>query len=616
MPVTEPAYDEKDETADLWIVPGDGSEPPRRLTTAKGKESSPAWSPDGAQVAFSAKRGGDEVSQIYVIAAGGGEARRLTQLALGARSPRWSPDGKTILFQASVHRDATNDTANKSIEEERKKAKSKVRIYDGFPVRRWDKWLDDVQTHLFVMPADGSASARDVLAGTKLVQYPGYSGAFGEGANDDLQPAWAPDSQSIVFTATTNLDAAAYEEVLHHLYEVSLAGGEPRPLTSGEISHEKPAFSPDGKRICFTTTADKGNYYALSRLASAPWPWKGSVSPVAPTFDRSVSDYAFSPDSQTVYFSAEDAGHIRVWSAPVSGGEARIALDAPQGVWRSLSIPDKTATALLFANWEAAHSPAESYCVNLASARRTRLTRFNVEAASAVDAPPLREFWFTNKMGRSIHSFLALPPAFEDSKKYPLLVLVHGGHASMWQDSITRRWNYHLLAQPGYIVLLTDYVGEAIRRFAFIDASRQAAGGASYGGHLANWLEATTTRYKCLISHAGLTSLYSQWATSDGIYHREVMMGGPFWEKARAWLDQSPSTYAKDFKAPMLLSVGENDFRVPLNNVLEMWSLLQRQRVPSRLLVWPDENHWILKGENSRVFYREVHEWLARWLKQ
>src|SRR6266508_4487736 len=179
VPVTEPAYDEKDETADLWIVPGDGSEPPRRLTTAKGKESSPAWSPDGAQVAFSAKREGDEVSQIYVIAAGGGEARRLTQLALGARSPRWSPDGKTILFQASVHRDATNDTANKSIEEERKKAQSKVRIYDGFPVRRWDKWLDDVQTHLFVMPADGSASPRDVLAGTKLVQYPGYSGAFG-----------------------------------------------------------------------------------------------------------------------------------------------------------------------------------------------------------------------------------------------------------------------------------------------------------------------------------------------------------------------------------------------------------------------------------------------------
>jgi len=127
-------------------------------------------------------------------------------------------------------------------------------------------------------------------------------------------------------------------------------------------------------------------------------------------------------------------------------------------------------------------------------------------------------------------------------------------------------------------------------------------------------MEATTTRYKCLISHAGLASLYSQWATSDSIYHRERMMGAPFWETPQAWLEQSPSTYAKDFQTPMLLSIGESDYRVPLNNVLEMWSLLQRQRVPSRLLVWPDENHWILKGENSRVFYREVHEWLERWL--
>jgi dipeptidyl aminopeptidase/acylaminoacyl peptidase len=645
VPVTEPAYDEKDEIADLWILPGVGSAPPRRLTTAKGKESSPAWSPDSRHLAFSAKRDGDEASQIYVIDVAGGEARRLTQLALGARAPQWSPDGKMILLQASLHRGATNDAANKSIAEERKKAKSKVREFDGFPIRRWDKWLDDVQTHLFVIPADGSTSARDLLAGAQLVQRPGFGGAFSEGSSDDLQPAWAPDSQSIVFTATSNLDAAAYAEVLHHLYEVKLDGGEPSPLTSGEISHEKAGFSPDGKRVCFTTTAEKGNYYALSRLASAAWPWNGSVSSVAPAFDRSVADFAFSPDSQTVYFTAEDAGRIRIWSVPASGGEARVAVDAPQGVWLSISVPAKAAAAVLFANWEAAHSPAESYRVELATGQRSRLTAFNAGTAKSIDWEPLREFWFTNKLGRSIHSFIAMPPVFDDSKKYPLLVLIHGGHASMWRDSITRRWNYHLLAQPGYVVLLTDYIGstgygerftcdilgdplrgpaddlntaadEAIRRFPFIDGTRQAAAGASYGGHLANWLEATTTRYKCLVSHAGLASLYSQWATSDSIYHREQMMRGPFWEKSQAWLDQSPAMYAKDFKTPMLLSVGENDFRVPLNNVLEMWSLLQRQRVPGRLLVWPDENHWILKGENSRVFYQEVHQWLARWLGQ
>src|SRR5213078_1437315 len=167
-------------------------------------------------------------------------------------------------------------------------AKSKVRIYDGFPIRRWDKWLDDIQTHLFVIPADGSAPPRDLLAGTQLVQRRGFSGAFDEGAGDDLQPAWAPDSQSIVFTATTNMDAAAYAEILDHLYEVKLAGEEPRSLTIGEISHEKAAFSPDGKRICFTMCAEKGNYYALSRLASAAWPWGGAITSIAPSFDRSV----------------------------------------------------------------------------------------------------------------------------------------------------------------------------------------------------------------------------------------------------------------------------------------------------------------------------------------
>lgn len=644
MPVTEPAYDEKDELADLWIVPGDGSASPRRLTTAKGSESSPSWSPDSARLAFGAKRESDEASQIYIIDLAGGEARRLTQLALGARAPQWSPDGKTILLQASVHRGAATDAANKTIAEDRKKAKSKVRIYDGFPIRRWDRWLDDVQTHLFVVPADGSAPPRDLLAGTRLVEAAGFSGATGEGSRDDLQPAWAPDSQSILFTAATNLDVAAYSNPVHHLYQVPVTGGQPRQLTQGEISHSNAAFSPDGRRLAFITSNEgRAVYYALNRLAAAAWPWNGKIEPITPAFDRSIANFAFSPDSRLIYFNAEDAGRIRVWSALVAGGEARLAADAPQGVWLSLRIPEKASSPTLYGNWEAAHSPAELYRLDLTTGQQKRLTAFNAEKAASIDWPPLREFWFTNKVGRRIHNFLALPPAFEESRKYPLLVLIHGGHANMWRDSITKRWNYHLLAQPGYVVLLTDYVGstgygekftleilgdplrgpaddlnaaadEAIRRFPFIEGARQAAAGASYGGHLANWLEATTTRYKCLISHAGLVSLYSQWATSDVIYHRELMMGGPFWEKPQVWLDQSPSTYAKHFRTPMLLTVGENDYRVPMNNVLEMWSLLQRRRVPSRLLVWPDENHWILKGENSRVFYQEVHAWLAKWL--
>ena len=256
---------------------------------------------------------------------------------------------------------------------------------------------------------------------------------------------------------------------------------------------------------------------------------------------------------------------------------------------------------------------------------------------------PPRHFWFTSKRGKQIHNLIVLPPAFDESKKYPLFVLIHGGAANMWRDDITLRWNYHLLAKPGYVILLTNYTGstgfgekfardiqgdvlkgpgdeineaadEAVKRFAFIDGNRMAAGGASYGGHLTNWLEATTTRYKCLISHAGLSSLQTQWGTSDVIYGRELALGSPYWEGAAIWREQSPTTYARNFKTPILLSVGEHDFRVPMNNTLEMWAALQRQRVPSRLLVWPDENHWILNPENSRIFYKEVADWLAKWL--
>ena len=214
----------------------------------------------------------------------------------------------------------------------------------------------------------------------------------------------------------------------------------------------------------------------------------------------------------------------------------------------------------------------------------------------------------------------------------------------MWRDQITLRWNYHLLASPGYVLVLTNYTGstgfgekfaqdiqsdpfagpgqevmeaadEAIKRFAFIDGTRQCAGGASYGGHLANWLQGVTTRFKCLVSHAGLIDAESQWGTSDTVYSRELMNGGPPWEQGNVWREQNPIRLAAKFKTPVLITHGERDYRVPVNHALENWSVLQRLQVPSRLVIFPDENHWILKAENSRFFYQEVHAWLAANLR-
>jgi dipeptidyl aminopeptidase/acylaminoacyl peptidase len=267
-----------------------------------------------------------------------------------------------------------------------------------------------------------------------------------------------------------------------------------------------------------------------------------------------------------------------------------------------------------------------------------------------LDLPALEHFTFTNAKGRTIHNLVVRPAGFDPAKKYPLFVVIHGGPAPQFKDAWGIRWNYHLLASPGYVLVLTNYTGssgyseefgqaiqndplkgpadeinqgadEAIKRFAFIDASRQAAGGASYGGHLANWLQATTTRYKCLISHAGLVNLETQWATSDGIYHRELNNGGPIWEQGAIWREQNPIRLVGNHEkktgwvTPILLSVGENDFRVPMNNTLENWGYLQRLQIPSKLLVFPEENHWITKGEDSRFWFGEVHAWLAKWLK-
>jgi dipeptidyl aminopeptidase/acylaminoacyl peptidase len=314
------------------------------------------------------------------------------------------------------------------------------------------------------------------------------------------------------------------------------------------------------------------------------------------------------------------------------------------GQYTNLRIPARSSSAILFANWDSAINPSEVVRIDPKAGRHDRLTSINVSQAAQIDWQPLKHFWLTTKAGRKVHSMVALPPNFDERKKYPLLVLIHGGPASMWRDQFFLRWNYHLLAKPGYVVLLTDYVGstgygekfaqaikgdpfigpsadinesadEAVRLYPFIDGSRMAAGGASYGGHLANWLQATTTRYKALIAHAGLINLESQWGTSDTIYHREVNNGGPVWEQGPVWREQNPIRFAKNFRTPILLTVGENDFRVPLNQTLENWSVLQRLRIPSRLIVFPEENHWIQKGENSRFFYKELHAWLAKYLK-
>jgi dipeptidyl aminopeptidase/acylaminoacyl peptidase len=645
--VVEPSYDDDVPLSDLWLIVTGARFSTRRLTSTRRPEVGVVWSPDSRRIVFSAQRDNDEVPQLYSLdLTTAGEAQRLTNLSGGARVPAFSHDGRYVAFVSLMYPGATDDASNRALIEAHRDRKSRARIFDGFPVRNWDHWIDERQLHVFVQALDEAGRAvgrpRDLLAGTRLLANPGFSGRQTD-VGEDMEIEFTPDNQSIVFTATANRDRSAYAFTNADLFITSVTGGEPRALTTGTASWSTPHFTRDGHTLLAMVEEQGPEVYNAQRLAAFSWPEMGPPRIISAGLDRAVSSYAVSPDSDLVFFTAEDTGSERVFSVRIGGGAVQSLTATLRGSLSNLAIPERSRNPVMFANFENASTPGEVALV-APSGRTVVLTRFNTARAERLDLPPIENFWFTSSRGKRIHSFIVRPPGFDPKKKYPLFVLIHGGPHGMWRDQFFVRWNYHLLAAPGYVLLLTNYSGSTgfgekfaqsiqgdpfkgpadeineaadavIRQFAFIDGSRQCAGGASYGGHLANWLQGTTTRYKCLISHAGLVNLESQWGTSDTIYLREVSSGGPPWDQSAVWREQNPIRLAANFRTPVLVTVGEQDFRVPLNNSLEYWAALQRMRVPSRLIVFPDENHWILKGENSKLFYAQIAAWLDRWLK-
>jgi dipeptidyl aminopeptidase/acylaminoacyl peptidase len=647
FPVLEPSYEQDKEASDLWLVPADGAAAPRRITNTRAPESGVAWSPDSRSIAFSSKREGDDVEQIYVLdLASGGEARRLTELSTGASSPKWRPDGKAILFESAVYPNALDDDANKKIAAEHKARKYNVRAYEHFPVRQWNQWLDERQPTILVESLEPGAKPKDILSATALAHSTGFSGVPDPtSAGSSLAAIWSPDGKEVVFTATVERWNAASGHVGFHLYRMGAAGGaEPQVVTPLSGEYDAAQFTPDGKSLFFKYIPQNEEIWHLPRLSRVAWPAGGEPALVVRDFDREVAVFAITPDSHTLYLLTPDGPKESVFRVPATGGKPTAVIEPEVGGYTALVIPRNAAKPELIASYGSSVSPLEIVRIDPAARRHTNLTHIDTAAAAAIDWQPPQHFYFTSAKGRNIHNMIVLPPAFDPAKKYPLVTLIHGGAASNNPDQIGLRWNYHLLAAPGYVILMTDYTGstgfgekfaqaikldplktpgdelnqavdEAIHRFPFIDGTRLCAAGASYGGHLANWIEATTTRYKCIVSHAGEVDLATQWGESDYIYEREVTNGGPPWAGNPIWREQSALTYAANWKTPMLLSIGERDFRVPLGNTLENWATLQRMHVPSRLLVWPDAWHWILKPEDSRHFYEEVHHWLGTYLQ-
>jgi dipeptidyl aminopeptidase/acylaminoacyl peptidase len=628
--LNEPSYDPAKTVSDLWIVPADGSAAPRRLTSGRTGESGVEWSPDSKKIAFSARREGDDVDQIYVLALDGGEAQRFTTLSTGGTNPKWRRDGKAILFESSIKA------------ERRTPEKSTARVFDTLPIRFWNVWNDGSKPHIFVQPVEGGPAV-DWLAGTKLAASKDFDAPYvGGGAERSLQAQWSPDGQEIVFVAIVNRTTMMTEETEAHLFRLKQAGAEPVRMTARGESYARPAFSPDGTTmVALHSRSSAGtNLYTLTRLARFEWP-SGAMTSLAADYDRSIGDFSYTSDSTGIVFAAEDQGFTQLFSLPVSGGAPRRLVEVQAGNYGSPVY----AGQMLVATYQSSTQPAEIARVDLARGSHTLLTSFNKDRLAKLDLPPPEHFWFTAKNGKRIHSVIFFPPQLDRSRKYPLIVNPHGGPNNMSSDAFSVRWNYHLLTAPGYVLIATNYTGstgfgekfandierdvlrgpaqeileaadEAIRRYPFIDGTRQAAIGASYGGYLMNWFNGHTNQFRALVIHAGASNNESQYGVNDGGLGRELRMGAPIWETGKGqWMDQSPFRYSGNWKTPSLITQGEIDFRVPLNESITTFKILQRQRVPSRLVTFPDEGHWILKGENGRHHMQEVIAWLEKYLQ-
>lgn len=624
--ITVTRYDIKENKGqtDLWLVPASGGES-RQLTSDKAADTSPVFSPDGKSIAFLSKRGDDKESQIYLIAVDGGEARRLTQVPTGASAIKWFPDSQRIAFVTPIWTDLVKWEDQDKRRKEREDSKMNAKLWDRAPIAYWDHFLDDREPHLFsIALAGGEPTAITRRSGHHLSKR-SYSSASYDISPDGLEVAFVDDVDR------TGVDPNSDIIVL------DACGCKPaRNVTADNPADDgAPLYSPDGKWLAYTAQTLKGFYADRARLRLIDRK-TGSITDLSGNWDRSPSELLWQSDGKALYSTVDDAATNRVYRhALATPGKAQpVTRDSSYGSLAISRGPKPTAIAVR----QSFSEPPTLVRLDLNSGASTALTHFNDTALTSIDLGTVDSVVYKGAHDDPIQMWVVRPPNFDPKKKYPVFMLLHGGPHNTIQDAVQWRWNAHVFASWGYVVTWHNFHGSSGFGNAFadsinpdritmpyedtikaaewlasqpwVDASRMVAGGGSYGGFLAATLLGRAHPFKALIAHAAVYNNFTQIGTDYGAERDRFF---EFWERPEEFARYSPHMSAGNFVTPTLVIHGQLDQRVPVNHGIELFNTLQKRGVPSKLLYYPDENHWVLKPQNSLFWYQTVREWIERY---
>ena len=597
------------------------------VTTQGSQNERPRWAPDSHRIAFISNRSG--ASQVWIMSDDGTQPKQITSLSTEAAGVLFSPDGKKLVFTSNVFPDCPDDNCNRERLDAEKQSKVKARTYTTLLYRHWTEWQSKRRSHVLVVSAEGGA-VKDLTPGNNDVP------PFSLGGADDY--AISPDSTQLCYVM--NSDPVAATSTNSDLYTVALTGGESKKVTTNPGADNAPQYSPDGKFIAYRTQERAGYESDLWRLAMLDVA-TNSTSIVAPSLDRSVASFTWSPDSARLFFITEDRGRHVLSIIPAQGGASRLIASGPS------SIDDVQLTSdgkTMIYTEQSGSQPVEIYRTNSSGVKPVALTHLNDTLLADYSLRPLEEMWVEAPDKTRIHSFVLKPDDFQRGRKYPVLFLIHGGPQGAWGQSWSYRWNPQVFASAGYVVVMpnprgsTGYgqkftddinqdwggkpfddimaVVDHVASLPYTDSERMAAAGGSYGGYMVDWMLGHTQRFKALISHAGVFDLRSMAGATEELWFPAWEVHGMPWENPEMYAKWSPSYFVNDFHTPTLVIHGEQDFRVPYTQGLQLYTALQLQKVPSKLLLYPDEGNWILKPQNTVLWYGTFLDWIGEWLRK